>query len=83
MKKSNYDLVLEIIESYEMESVLNDFKSEFKEDDNISKKDYFEFCEKYIDDVSELYYINLNWKYIESGGDESVFDEMDEDDDDE
>ena len=83
MKKSNYDLVLEIIKSYEMESVLNDFKSEFKEDDNISKKDYFEFCEKYIDDVSELYYINLNWKYIESGGDESVFDEMDEDDDNE
>ena len=76
MKKSNYNLVLEIIESYEMESVLNDFKSKFKKDKNISKKDYFNFCVKYIDDMSEMYYINLNWKYIKSGGDESVFDEI-------
>lgn len=74
MKKSNYDLVLEVIESYEMENVLNDFKNKFEEGKNISKNDYFVFCEKYIDDMSELYYINLNWKYIKSGGDESVFD---------
>lgn len=77
---SNYKLVLEIIESYEDESVLNDFKSKFKEGENISEKEYFEFCKKYIDDMSEMYYIKLNWKYIESGGDEDVFDEEDEDD---
>lgn len=77
---SNYKLVLEIIESYEDESVLNDFKSKFKEGENVSKEEYFEFCKEYIDDMSDMYYIKLNWKYIESGGDEDVFDEEDEDD---
>jgi len=80
---SNYKLVLEIIESFEDENVLNDFKSEFKEGENVSKEEYFKFCEKYIDDMSEIYYIKLNWKYIESGGDEDVFDGVDEDEDDE
>ena len=74
MKKSNYDLVLEIIESYNDKEMLNDFKSEFKKDKNIKKKDYIDFCYRYIDDMSEMYYIKLNWKYIKSGGDESVFD---------
>jgi hypothetical protein len=74
MKKSNYDLVKEIIESYEKEEILNDFKSKFVEGKNIKKKDYFEFCGKYIDDMSEEYYIRLNWKYIRKGGDESVYD---------
>jgi hypothetical protein len=71
--KSNYDLVLEIIESYEVESILSDFKDRFVEGENISREDYNEFCFKYVDDCSEGYYINLNWRYIESGGDESVF----------
>ena len=72
--KSNYDLMLEVIESYEDENILNDFLNIFKVGKNISKVDYFIFCENYIDDMSELYYIKLNWKYIKSGGDESVFD---------
>lgn len=76
MNKNNYDLVLEVIESYDNEDVLNDFRNEFEISKNISKKDYMEFCGKWIDDVSDFYYINLNWKYIRSGGDESVFDEV-------
>jgi hypothetical protein len=80
--KSNYDLVLEIIESYEMDDILNDFKKVFKKGKNVSKDDYFEFCKGCIDDISEMYYIDLNWKYIESGGDESVFDEVEEYDED-
>ena len=28
-----------------------------------------------MDDMSDLYYIDLNWKYVRSGGDESVFEE--------
>jgi hypothetical protein len=75
MKKSNYNLVLEIIKSYERENILNDFKNEFKEGKNVLKKDYFRFCEKYIGDCSEYYYIKLNWKYIRKGGDENVYDE--------
>ena len=71
--KSNYELVLEVIENYEMENVLNDFKDRFVEGENISRKDYNEFCFKYVSDCSEGFYINWNWRYIESGGDESVF----------
>jgi|688.fasta_scaffold155143_4 hypothetical protein len=73
MKVNNYDLVLEIIESYEEEEILNEFKNRFKEGKNISKKDYMEFCGEFIDDISEWYYIKLNWEYIIKGGDENVF----------
>ena len=77
MNKSNYDLVLEVIENYDSEDILNDFKNEFEEGSNISESDYFWFCENYImDDLSEMMYVKLNWKYIKSGGDESVFDEV-------
>ena len=62
--KSNYELVLEIIESYDDESILSDFKSEFKVSKNIRKKDYMLFCKKYIDDISEIEDIKLNWKEI-------------------
>jgi hypothetical protein len=75
LEKSNYDLVLEVIENYDDEEILNDFKSKFNEGYNINKKEFVKFCEYYIDDMSEMGYIKLNWKYIESGGDESVYDE--------
>jgi hypothetical protein len=75
-KVSNYDLVKEIIESYEEEEILNDFLNEFKVGKNISKVKYINFCMRYIDDMSDMYYVRLNWKYIKSGGDESVFDEI-------
>ena len=71
---NNYDVVLEVIESYEDEDILKDFKSEFKINKYISECDFYEFNMKYIDDMSEEYYIKLNWEYIESG-DESVFNE--------
>ena len=71
--KSNYDLVLEVIEGYEDENVLNDFKKKFKKGENVSKEDYFKFCKEYVNDGSEMYYVDLNYKYIESDGDESVF----------
>ena len=80
MNKSNYDLVLEVIENYDSEDILNNFKNEFEEGSNISESDYFWFCENYImDDLSEMIYIKLNWKYIKSGGDESVYDEDNDD----
>ena len=74
--KSNYELVLQIIESYENEEILNDFKSKFKVGENIKKKDYMLFCIEYMDDISEMYYIKLNWKWIKKGGDDSVYDNM-------
>jgi hypothetical protein len=74
--KNNYELVLQIIESYENEEILNDFKSKFKVGENIKKKDYMLFCIEYMDDISEMYYIKLNWKWIKKGGDDSVYDNM-------
>jgi hypothetical protein len=76
MKNSNYDLVLEIVKSYEAEDILDDFKSEFEEGSDISKSEFVEFFNRYIDDMSEVYFIGLNWKYVDSGGDEGVYDEM-------
>lgn len=73
MIKSNYYFVLEVIKSYEIEKVLSDFKDRFVEGENISKDDYWDFCWNYIDDISEGYDIDLNWKWIESGGDWDVF----------
>ena len=57
------------------EEVMDDFYKTFKEGVDISKKEWNEFCWKYVDDSSEGYYIDLNWKYIISGGDESVYEE--------
>ena len=57
----SYNQVLDIFKSYEDEEILNDFKSEFPEGKDISKEDYFEFSERYIDDMSEVSYIQANW----------------------
>ena len=82
---SNYDLVKEIFVSYDNEEVLNDFLNEFKVGENISKEEFCRFSHRYIDDMSEVIFIYRNWKYVESGGDESSFDldieEYDEDGD--
>jgi len=71
---NNYDAVLEVIESYEDEDILKDFKNKFKINKYISECDFYEFNMSHISDMSEEYFIKLNWKYIESG-DESVFNE--------
>ncbi len=85
MKKEfgKYEWVLNVIESYEDEEVLNDFKERFEEGEDVSKEDYFDFCISYVDDMSEGYYIRKNWEYIMSGGDMSVFDEDGEEEEDE
>lgn len=77
MEKGKYSLVLEIVESYEDEMILNSFLEEFEEGEDVSRDKYDKFCMRFIDDVSEEYYVRLNWKYIISGGDESVYDELD------
>jgi hypothetical protein len=81
MNKSNYDLVLRVFKSYEMDIVLEDFKNSFVEGENISRKDYVIFCSKYVDDAGEGYYIDLNWKFIESGGDLELINRLDSGDD--
>ena len=61
---ASYKDVLGIIESYEDESILDDFKLEFVECEDISKDDYSYFSMSLIDDISEVGYIQANWIYI-------------------
>jgi hypothetical protein len=58
---ASYKDVLDIIEYYEDESMLDDFKSEFPEGEEISKDDYIDFTIDFIDDISEVTYIKANW----------------------
>ena len=64
MDVASYEDVLGIIESYEDESILDDFKLEFVEGEDISKDDYSYFSISLIDDISEVSYIQANWIYI-------------------
>jgi hypothetical protein len=65
-----YNDVLNIIDSYEDENILNDFKAEFPKGKPISKKDYSDFAIKLIDDMSEVGSVQANWISI---FDEDVF----------
>jgi len=67
---ASYEDVLNIIKSYEDESVLSDFKSNFPEGGDITKKDYSDFAITLIDDMSEAAFIQANWISI---FDEDVF----------
>ena len=70
-----YADVESVIRAYEDDNILNDFIEEFKGKDMISKKEFFDFSQRYYDDMSELAYTRANWKYITTG-DESVFDDL-------
>jgi hypothetical protein len=72
MKKSNYDLVKEVVKFYEDEEIMNDFNDEFEEGIDISRYEFVEFFSKFIDDMSESEFIKNNWIYVENGGDWSV-----------
>ena len=57
----SYDEVLDVIESYEDKDILEDFKLNFVEGEKVHKKDYSDFLNEYIDDMSEKGYIQANW----------------------
>ena len=59
--EASYKDVLDIMESYEMDDVLEDFKAEFPKGEPISKDDYSEFAMTLIDDMSEVAFIQANW----------------------
>jgi hypothetical protein len=59
--EASYEDVLDIIESYEMDDVLEDFKAEFPEGEPVSKDDYSQFGISLIDDMSEVDFIQANW----------------------
>jgi hypothetical protein len=69
---SNYLLVKEVINVVNVKELSKEFNEKFKEGDNISEKEFKEMCGKYISEGGESYYINLNWKYIMSGGDNEI-----------
>ena len=60
-KTRDYNYVKEVIESYEDEECLNDFLNEFEVGKDIIYKDYLDFCYNYIDDLSEIMFIENNW----------------------
>ena len=60
----SYSDVLSIIEQYESKDELDDFKTRFPENKDISKKDFFQFNYEYVDDMSEIAYIKANWVSI-------------------
>jgi hypothetical protein len=57
----SYDEVLDIIESYEDKDILEDFKLNFVEGEKVHKKNYSDFLNKYIADMSEKENIQANW----------------------
>jgi hypothetical protein len=59
--EASYEDVLDIIKSYEMNDVLEDFKAEFPEGEPVSKDDYSQFAMTLIDDMSEVAFIQANW----------------------
>ena len=59
--EASYEDVLDIIKSYEMNDVLEDFKAEFPEGEPVSKDDYSQFGISLIDDMSEVDFIQANW----------------------
>jgi len=65
---SNYLLVKEVINVMNVEMLINEFNEKFNEGENISEEEFKELVNKYNSDCSEGYYNDLNWKYIESGG---------------
>jgi hypothetical protein len=60
-KVRDYNYVKEVIESYEDEEILSDFLNEFEVGKDIIYKDYLDFCYNYIDDLSEIMFIENNW----------------------
>jgi len=69
--EASYNDVLDIMKSYEDESILNDFKAEFPEGKPVNKKDYSDFAMTLIDDMSEVSFIQANWISI---FDEDIYD---------
>jgi len=67
-KESNYDLVLQVIEMYEDQDIMDDFINEFPQGDRISKGKFVEFFNRYIDDMSEVQFIKENWDWVKNGG---------------
>ena len=68
-----YNRALEVVKSYEDENQLKDFENKFPKNQPITKEKWFEWNEQYIDDMSELAYIEQHWEYINTG-DESIYD---------
>lgn len=62
-KFRSYDFVKNIIESYENEEILDDFLKTFNKDEDIIYKNYSDFCIKYLDDMGDLFDIDVNWDY--------------------
>ena len=67
-KESNYDLVLQVVEMHDDQDIMDDFINEFPPGNRISKREFVEFFNRYIDDMSEVQFIKENWNWVKNGG---------------
>ena len=65
-----YEQVLGIVEDYEDEEILTNFMNNFPKAEQIDRENYSDFMIDYIDDMSEVDYIQANWISI---FDENIF----------
>jgi hypothetical protein len=57
----------EYAESWEDNDVLNDFDKTFNNEEKITKSEFVNFFKDYIDDMSEMKYIQAAWRKLSSG----------------
>ena len=57
----------EYAESWEDDDVLNDFNKTFNNQEKVTKPEFVNFFEDYIDDMSEIKYIQAAWRKLSSG----------------
>jgi len=53
--------------SFEDEDITSDFDKTFFGKENISKQEFMDFYEQYIDDMSEIKYLQAAWRKLSSG----------------
>lgn len=74
LEKSNYELVKEVVRMCDEKRIENEFLEEFKVGENVSKERFISFFERFFDGYGDEYeYNELNWEWVESGGDYSIF----------
>ena len=57
----------EYAESWEDDDILNDFNKTFNNQEKVTKPEFVNFFEDYIDDMSEIKYIQAAWRKLSSG----------------
>lgn len=66
-KTISVDDAREYADSFDDEDILTDFNETFSKQDVITKSEFVNFFNEYIDDMSEIKYIQAAWRKLSSG----------------